>query len=116
MLKCLPILGLLILASCSTGHMMTGDHYSRGSVEMKMNHKIAHVDLGKEDVMVGDKVMFYKYDCRKYESEHMTGNEGCEMKVYGEGKVKKLMGPHYSEVETDGSFKFKRGALIKIKK
>ena len=40
------------------------------------------------------------------------GESGCEMVKLGSGEVTKLLNSHYSEVQTDGSFKMEEGTLV----
>ena len=99
-------LGLAIVALSGCAHS-----FMRGTVAMKLDNKKAHVCLGNKDVKVGDKVAFFRNLCttradREYADLH------CEIKKIGTGSVTKLLNAHYSEVQTDGSFKFSEGTLV----
>lgn len=102
----------LLLSSCAHNFM-------RGTVAMKTDKTTAHVCLGDNDVKVGETLNFYTNKC--------TGVGGggadrdgdvieCEMEILGTGTVTKLLNNHYSEVTTDGSFKFGEGTLVQKQK
>jgi len=86
----------------------------RGSVAMKIDEETAHVCLGEKDVKVGDDLYFYKSVC----PGGVPGGDyaTCQLKVLGKGFVTKLLNNHYSEVKTDGTFKFEEGVLVQKEK
>ena len=103
------LLGATFLTSCA--HKMM-----RGTVAMKTDNKTAHVCLGENDVKVGDSVEFYQNHCIGGGGGPDVGGEyDCELRVLGFGTVKKILNNHYSEVETNGSFKFREGTLVQKK-
>lgn len=101
----------LVLISCATG-----SKYKRGSVAMKISETIAHINLGKKIVKVGDDIQFYYNDCEHFDFKKEGLDALCTLKKIGKGKVTKLMGAHYSTVKTDGTFNFKEGTLVQIVK
>jgi|TARA_Y100000768_G_scaffold348929_1_gene298156 hypothetical protein len=86
----------------------------RGTVAMKTDKKTAHVCLGNNDVKVGEKLDFYTNYCTGISGSREEGgaDRECTMKALGTGTVTKLLNSHYSEVETDGNFKFSEGTLV----
>ena len=102
------LLGAIFLTSCA--HKMM-----RGTVAMKTDNKTAHVCLGENDVKVGDSVEFYQNVCAGIGGIDDAGDSTCELKILGNGTVKKILNNHYSEVETNGSFKFREGTLVQKK-
>tara|TARA_B100001248_G_scaffold227481_1_gene185949 strand:- start:14915 stop:15250 length:336 start_codon:yes stop_codon:yes gene_type:complete len=95
----------LMMAGCSSS-------MKRGTVAMKMSNDRAHVCLGDSSVKSGDRVAFYKNNCKRFGSSREGVDVICSLKKLGEGTVSKILNSHYSEVETDGSFKFKEGTLV----
>lgn len=100
---------LAMLSSCASHTFM------RGTVAMKTDKETAHVCLGDNDVKVGDQLQFYTNKCRVYGGAG-EGDSDCELKEIGTGNVTKLLNSHYSEVKTNGTFEFKEGTLVQIKK
>jgi predicted house-cleaning NTP pyrophosphatase (Maf/HAM1 superfamily) len=102
---------LMTLTGCAHNFM-------RGTVAMKTGDKTAHVCLGNNDVKVGEKLNFYKNLCTDYaeSGDRATGARSCEMKVLGTGIVTKILNSHYSEVMTEGGFKFSEGTLVQKQK
>lgn len=96
----------LIITSCASHRFM------RGTVAMKTDDNTAHICLGNNDVKVGDKVRFYNNVCKAVGGKEADAYSDCEMKEIGTGNVTKLLNSHYSEVKTNGNFKFKEGTLV----
>tara|TARA_B100001971_G_scaffold215148_1_gene258343 strand:- start:4566 stop:4847 length:282 start_codon:yes stop_codon:yes gene_type:complete len=92
----------------------------RGTVAMKTDKKTAHVCLGNNDVKVGETLNFYTNKCTGGGGGGGADRDGdvreCEMETLGTGTVTKLLNNHYSEVTTDGSFKFGEGTLVQKQK
>lgn len=102
----------LLLSSCAHNFM-------RGTVAMKTGKKTAHVCLGNNDVKKGDKLDFYSNICTGYSGggrDEGGDTRECEMRILGTGTVINLLNSHYSEVETDGSFKISEGTLVQKQK
>ena len=104
----------MFLTGC--GHSMM-----RGTVAMKMDKDEAHVCLGDNAVKSGDKVGFFKNNCKRVPGSGGggAGERGgggseveCNLLKLGEGTVSKTLNSHYSLVKTDGSFSFDEGTLV----
>lgn len=97
----------LLLSSCTHTFM-------RGTVAMKINEKTAQVCLGDDHVKVGDMLDFVTNVCTgtSVEERRGAGDRECRMDTIGTGAVTKILNKHYSEVQTDGSFKFAEGTLV----
>ena len=98
---------IFLLSSCAHKFM-------RGTVAMKLDKKTAHVCLGDNAVKVGDKLNFIEHQCN---DDNTTGVYfSCSSKKIGEGVVSKIINEHYSEVKTNGKFKFSEGDLVQRNK
>lgn len=110
------LITIITLAVLTSG---CAHNFMRGTVAMKTDKRTAHVCLGNNDVKVGDKVDFYSNRCLDISGvgrDEGGDNRQCEMKVLGTGTVTRLLNSHYSEVKTDGSFKFREGVLVQKQK
>jgi len=98
---------LVFLSSCAHTFM-------RGTVAMKLDDKKAHICLGNNDVKLGDKVEFFQNQCSDIRIGTKEGGDikECRLQKVGQGNITKLLNSHYSEVETDGTFKIKEGGLV----
>lgn len=105
------LVSFAFLSSCASS-------FKRGSVAMKIDDKTSHVCLGDNDVQVGDKVEFLTHSCNTDSVGQRDAMDyvKCKLKVLGTGEVTKILNTHYSEVKTDGSFKFSEKTLIQKKK
>ena len=103
-----------LIVTVVLGLFITGcaHKFMRGTVAMKTQADTAHICLGDNDVKVGDKLDFYTNECSGVGGVEADGVRECEMKVLGTGTVTKLLNSHYSEVKTDGGFKFSEGTLV----
>ncbi|MBK24526.1 MAG: hypothetical protein CME70_11080 [Halobacteriovorax sp.] len=100
------------LVSCSSNP----HKFMRGNVVMKMSEKDAHICLGNNEVDVGNSIIFYNNDCNQYDNS-IEGLGGlCKLIEIGKGRVESIINSHYSLVKTDGSFQFKEGDLVRVKK
>ena len=99
---------IMLLSGCAHNFM-------RGTVAMKTDNRTGHICLGKNDVKIGEKIRFYRNDCRGGGGEF--GDAGCGMTILGTGTITRVLNDHYSEVKTDKPFKFGEGTLVeKIRK
>ena len=103
-----------ILITLAIGFLLTScaHNFMRGTVAMKADEYTAHICLGKNDVKVGDKLDFYTNKCRGVAGRKSGDSGHCIMKILGPGTVTKLLNDHCSEVQTDGSFRFREGTLV----
>ncbi|MBK26986.1 MAG: hypothetical protein CME70_23485 [Halobacteriovorax sp.] len=99
----------LVLSSCSSAMR---HKFMRGTVAMKVDNKTAHVCLGENEVKKGDKISFYYQSCDRPDPEDPGLKGLCTLEQIGTGKITRTFNNHYSEVTTDGSFKFSKGTLI----
>ena len=117
-MKIFLVLTGLALSLTGCGHTMM-----RGTVAMKASKDEAHICLGDNAVKGGDKIAFFKNNCRSLPGGG-NGERGgggreveCNLLKIGEGTVSKTLNSHYSLVKTDGSFNFDEGTLVeKIRK
>lgn len=85
----------------------------RGSVAMKVNDAEAHVCLGDNEVMAGDKVALYKNDCRSALVGAKAAPGGaCEKVKLGEGVVSRTLNTHYSVVKVTPGVQFEEGTIV----
>ena len=81
---------------------------------MKTNDHEAYVCLGDNEVRVGDRIAFFKSDCRPKVSlrPEDAPRSPCAKIKLGEGHVTKLINEHYSLVELNSQFEFNEGAIV----
>ena len=102
----LSVLLLGIIGCASSKHSSM-----RGTVALKASESKAFVCLGEDSVKVGDEIIFYSNECSNYGIGEYSDIQ-CKMSKVGSGTVSKLLNNHYSEVKTNGNFKFKEGTLV----
>ena len=103
---CLAVLLLGVIGCASNKHTSM-----RGTVALKAGESKAFVCLGEDTVKLGDEIIFYSNKCTNYGIGEYSDIQ-CEMNKIGSGNVSKLLNNHYSEVKTNGSFKFEEGTLV----
>ncbi len=79
----------------------------RGVVAMKVDERIAHVGLNKEEVSVGDHVQLYGNKC-----SGVKETRTCMKVSKGHGLVKEIISDNYVAVKFDEGVSFEEGDFI----
>ena len=106
-MKSILILSALAMTMAGCGHAMM-----RGTVAVKAGKNEAQVCLGDNVVKTGDKVAFFKNNCKSIACGAGDKESLCDLVKLGEGTVSRTLNSHYSMVKTDGTFSFNEGTLV----
>ncbi len=106
-IRLFPLLIAFVFAGCA--------HTPRGTVAMKVNPGEAHVVLGVHEVKVGDRVAFFKNQCKKplggvHQGVH--NDPVCERVKIGEGRVTRVINESYSVVHVDPGVEISEGMIV----
>ena len=86
---------------------------ARGSVAMKISDREAHVCMGNQEVSPGDRVTFFKNECRREAGPPQEFSSTTCRKIYlGGGEVVRPLNEHYSVVRVDPGVKFEEGTVV----
>ncbi len=88
---------VVVTASILVGGCATG--VERGVIAMKISEQEAHIDLGSNQVAVGDSLRVFRSDCPPgfvgTKSQRLMA-PGCEKRFVGTGTVTELLSKDYS--------------------
>jgi hypothetical protein len=106
------ILSLTLVALTGCAHSTM-----RGSVAMKVSENTAHVCLGEKEVKPGDRIAFFRNDCKKARGGGRVNDSilSCEKVGVGEGTVLQVLNEHYSVVKGDAGTDLSEGIIAERK-
>lgn len=107
-LQCLTLMSLVVISGCAPA-------VHRGSVAMKIGDNEAHVCLGNDEVVPGDKVTYFRNVCTPSNAGTKPVKPTlarCEKKRIGTGTIKSVLNEHYSVASIDGSFEYREGDIV----
>ncbi len=101
---------MLGLAACSTAG-------KRGVVKMKVSDTRAHVDLGKQNVQVGDRLTAIQRVCVATGGGTVAGSatsRTCSEKRVGSATVVGTLNQHQAVVEYEPGIEFEEGSAVEV--
>lgn len=102
------IQGILAVSSCSST--------PTGVVLMKIDDRIAHIELPPGAVRVGDTISLIESRCPRGPRPYRTrepASKNCRKVVRGQGKVTRLFNDRYSEVAFPSGLNFDTGDAVR---